>query len=89
MFARRWKDEYLVELHKRNKWKVPHRDFVVDDFVVIRHDNLPPNEWKLGRIERVYLGPDSKVRVADIRTANGVLTRPIVKLVLLPNNEQY
>ena len=54
LFARRWKDEYLVELHKRNKWKSPQRDFVVDDFMVIRHYNLPPNEWKLGRISRVY-----------------------------------
>ena len=44
LFACRWKDEYLVKLHKRNKWKIPQRDCVVDDFVVIRHDNLPPNE---------------------------------------------
>ena len=76
------------ELHRRNKWKCPQRDFAVDDFVVIRHDNLPPSEWKLGRISRVYVGSDSKVRVADVRTANGVLTRPIVKLVLLPNPSQ-
>ena len=84
LFARYLKDEYLI----RYKWKIPQRDFVVDDFVVIRHDHLPPNEWKLGRIERFYVGPDSKVRVADICTANGVLTRPIVKLVLFPNYEQ-
>ena len=89
LFARRWKDEYLIELHKRNKWRDPQKDLEIDDFVVIRHDHLPPNEWKLGRIERVYQGPDSKVRVADVRTANGVLTRPIVKLVLLPNSEQH
>ena len=64
------------------------RDFVVGDFVAIRHDHPPPNEWKLGRIEQVSFDPDSKVREADIRTANGVLTRPIVKLVLLPNYKQ-
>lgn len=82
-FAQRWKEEYLKELHKRTKWKYPQRDFEVGDLVVIRQDNLPPNEWRLGRIEKVYRGQDSKVRAADVRTASGILTRPIVKLVLL------
>ena len=44
LFARRWNDEYLVELHKCNKFKYPQRDFAIDDSVVIRHDNLTPNE---------------------------------------------
>lgn len=88
LFAQRWKDEYLVELHKRNKWKFPQKDLQINDMVVIRNENLPPNEWKIGRVDKVYLGSDLKVRVADIRTANGLLTRPIVKLVLLPIAEQ-
>lgn len=88
-FAKRWKDEYLVELHKRNKWKYPQRDLVPDDLVVIRKDNLPPHEWHIGRVVKVYHGSDSKVRVADVRTASGVLTRPVVKLVLLPSPERH
>ena len=43
------------------------------DWWFCRHDNLPPNEWKLGRITREYIGADSRVRVADIRTANGAV----------------
>ncbi|XP_075150742.1 uncharacterized protein LOC142224843 [Haematobia irritans] len=87
-FAKRWKEEYLVELHKRNKWKFPQRDFAVGDLVVIRKDNLPPPEWKVGRIEKIYLGPDNKVRVVDIRVGNCTITRPVVKLVLLPVDGQ-
>ncbi|XP_037813631.1 uncharacterized protein LOC119604834 [Lucilia sericata] len=87
-FATRWKEEYLKELHKRFKWKYPQRDYAIGDLVVIRRDNLPPNKWRLGRIEKVIPGIDSRIRVAEVRTANGIVTRPIVKLVLLPNPEQ-
>ncbi|XP_037821303.1 uncharacterized protein LOC119610239 [Lucilia sericata] len=87
-FALRWKEEYLKELHKRIKWQYPQRDFAVNDLVVVRRDNLPPNQWRLGRIEKVICGPDSKVRVCEVRTSNGLVTRPIVKLVLLPPFEQ-
>lgn len=52
--------------------------------VVIRDDNLPPNEWRLGRISKLYPGKDNLVRVADIFTTKGIISRPIVKLVLLP-----
>ncbi|XP_037809660.1 uncharacterized protein LOC119602300 [Lucilia sericata] len=83
-FACRWKEEYLKELHKRIKWKYPQRNFVVGDLVAIKKDHLPPNEWKLGRIQRVSPGQDKKVRVAEIITSTGPITRPIVKLVLLP-----
>ncbi|XP_075162982.1 uncharacterized protein LOC142235605 [Haematobia irritans] len=80
-FAKRWKEEYL-------KWKFPQRDFAVGDLVVIRKDSLPPPEWKVGRIEKIYLGPDNKVRVVDIRVGNCTITRPVVKLVLLPVDGQ-
>lgn len=83
-FCERWKNEYLKELHKRVKWKYPQQDVVADDMVVIRGENLPPNEWRLGRIEKVHEGKDGHVRVATIRTTRGLITRPIVKLVMLP-----
>ncbi|XP_036346348.1 uncharacterized protein LOC118755629 isoform X1 [Rhagoletis pomonella] len=84
-FCRRWKAEYLKELQKRVKWHSPQRNLEVDDLVVVKEDNLPPNEWRLGRVIRVFSGQDSRVRVVEIRTARGIITRPIVKLVLLPD----
>ena len=54
--------------------------------VVIREENLPANEWRLGRIERLVMGKDHLARVADIRTLRGVVRRPIVKWVVLPTN---
>ncbi|XP_070139210.1 uncharacterized protein [Drosophila bipectinata] len=72
-FRLRWKEEYLEELHKRKKWLAPTRDLRVGDMVVIKEDNLPSNEWRLGRVDAVYLGFDGHVRVIDIRTARGLV----------------
>ncbi|XP_033239458.1 uncharacterized protein [Drosophila pseudoobscura] len=83
-FCQRWKEEYLKELHKRTKWQTPTPNLQVGDMVVIKEDNLPSNEWRLGRITSVYPGADNRVRVVDILTARGTLKRPIVKVVLLP-----
>ncbi|XP_065354324.1 uncharacterized protein LOC135948797 [Calliphora vicina] len=82
-FCRRWKEEYLSNLHKRYKWKSPERDISIDDLVAIRNEQMSPPSWKLGRVVRTYPGSDSHVRVADIRTENGVIKRPITKLVVL------
>ncbi|XP_065361992.1 uncharacterized protein LOC135955567 [Calliphora vicina] len=85
-FCRRWKDEYLKELHKRYKWKNPQRQVETNDIVIIRQDNLPPNEWLLGRVIKTYTGSDGRNRVVDIRTSSGTLTRPITKVVILPTS---
>ncbi|XP_069961964.1 uncharacterized protein [Bactrocera oleae] len=85
-FCKRWKEECLKKLHKRYKWKYPQRNIEVNGMVVIRQETLPPNERKLGRIEKTYLGAYNKTRVVDIRTSQGTITRPITKKVTLPNN---
>lgn len=83
-FCRRWKTEYLNELHKRVKWKHSEEDVKVDDMVVIKEENLAPNEWRMGRVVRVFRGNDNRVRVVEVRTQRGLITRPIHKLVRLP-----
>ena len=51
---------------------------------IVKEDFLAATEWRLGRVNKVYPGKDNKVRVADIRTQHGVITRPVVKLCILP-----
>ncbi|XP_073841184.1 uncharacterized protein [Musca autumnalis] len=82
----RWKNEYLKELTKRNKWKNPDENVKVNDMVVIKEDNIPPNEWRLGRVTSVLPGADQLVRVAEVKTERGLIVRPVVKLVVLPSN---
>ena len=82
-FWKRFANEYLSELQQRNKWKVPQENINPGQLVVIKEDNLPPGKWKLAVVTRVHPGKDGHVRVATVRTAQGELQRPIVKLVPL------
>lgn len=85
-FAILWKEDYLKSLHKRYKWRFSVPNLKIGDFVVIIDDLLPPNEWRLGRIEKVHPGIDQQIRVVDVRTATGISKRPITKLCYLPYN---
>ena len=51
--------------------------------VIIYEDNLPPQKWLVGRVEKVDVGADVKVLVAEVRTGNGIFKRPIHKLAPL------
>lgn len=84
-FCVRWKEEYLFSLNKRYKWKYPQRNVEINDLVVIRHEKLPPTSWKLGRVVGIHPGDDGHVRVVDVRTDQGIVRRPVVKLVVLPH----
>lgn len=49
-----FKHEYLVHLQKRYRLKHPHRNPKVGDMVIMQEPNLPPPQWKLGRILAVF-----------------------------------
>ncbi|XP_070144167.1 uncharacterized protein [Drosophila kikkawai] len=87
-FSVRWKEEYLKELHKRYKWQYPTRNLQIGDMVVVKEDNLPSDEWRLGRISSVFPGADDLIRVVEIRTARGTIKRPVHKVILLPAEDQ-
>ncbi|XP_055542828.1 uncharacterized protein LOC129728416 [Wyeomyia smithii] len=52
--------------------------------VVIREDNMPPQQWPLGRIEELFPGDDDIVRVVTVKTAKGVYKRALSRLSFLP-----
>ncbi|XP_059221563.1 uncharacterized protein LOC131996129 [Stomoxys calcitrans] len=87
-FAQRWKTEYLQELQRRYKWQTPQDNLQPNQLVVIKDDQLPPCEWRLGRIKAVHCGSDGLVRVVDVRTANGTITRDITKICPLLSEAQ-
>lgn len=83
-FWRRWSTEYVSELQLRTKWKIRKDDIALDSLVLIKDDNLPPLNWRLGRIVRLYPGSDGVSRVADIRTGTGTIRRSFSKICPLP-----
>ncbi|XP_076763724.1 uncharacterized protein LOC143431095 [Xylocopa sonorina] len=84
-FWRRWHKEYLHQLTVRSKWQSnPCDNIQLGTLVVIKEDNLPPLQWKLGRIVAVHPGPDGVNRVATVKTDKGEYKRCIKKLCPLP-----
>lgn len=83
-FWKRFRVEYLHNLQSREKWNTPNKPVAVGTVVLINVANAPPLQWPLGVITRVFPGRDGIVRVAEVRTRNGTLERPIVRLCPLP-----
>lgn len=82
-FWRKWNDEYLATLQARNKWQRPADNLQINDIVVIRHENLPPTKWRLGRIIATHPGPDGLIRNVTIRHEKGTCDRAVQKVCRL------
>ncbi|XP_008182033.1 uncharacterized protein LOC103309131 [Acyrthosiphon pisum] len=85
-FWKRWSTEYLTTLQERVKWTDRVPNLKVNDMVVVVDNQAPPLSWRLGRIMELVPGPDGTVRVASVLTPQGRITRPVVKLVVLPTD---
>ncbi|XP_076684107.1 uncharacterized protein LOC143377074 [Andrena cerasifolii] len=83
-FWRRWRPDYLHSLQPRRKWTNPGRSLCVGDVVVLKDDDSPPAQWRLGRVSRAHPGPEGRVRVVTVRTAQGESLKPVTRVVLLP-----
>ncbi|XP_055622958.1 uncharacterized protein LOC129766451 [Toxorhynchites rutilus septentrionalis] len=81
-FWRRWVKEYLPVITRRCKWFEETKNIGVEDLVLVVN-GTGRNQWIRGRVEQVFSGRDGRVRQAMIRTATGVLRRPVVKLAIL------
>ena len=79
----RWCKEYLPTLNKKNIWNTDQKPLRVNDVVVLVDESTPRYHWKLGKIEKVYPGPDQRVRVVDVRTQNSSYRRPVTKICRL------
>ncbi|XP_031638866.1 uncharacterized protein LOC116350989 [Contarinia nasturtii] len=84
IFWKRFYTEYLYSQQPRKKWHKTNENIKTGDLAVIIDDNIPPAKWILGRVIRVHPGSDGLVRMATLKTRNGELQRPIVKLCKLP-----
>jgi hypothetical protein len=82
-FWKRWVHEYLPTLTRRTNWFRKTGPVKVGDLVFIADGNLPRNQWPRGLVVGTTLGPDGQVRVAEVKTQFGLLTRHVVKLCVL------
>lgn len=87
MFWRRWLREYLPTLQQREKWVNNVPNVRVSDVVIVVDQNKQRSEWIKGVIKAVYHGNDGIIRVVDVKTINGVLRRPVAKIIVLPTDD--
>lgn len=83
-FWMRWSKEYLNNLQARNKWRLATEQLRVGAMVLLNDLNLPPLQWPMGRVVKLFPGQDNLVRVALVKTASGIVKRAIAKLSVLP-----
>jgi hypothetical protein len=83
-FWKRWHQEYLHTLQQRPKWLDQIDPIQEGTLVLLKEENISPLQWKRGRITKLHPGRDGVPRVATVKTTNGSLTRPLVKLCPLP-----
>ena len=82
-FWKRWSDEYLRTLLKRQRWMNKQRNLRVDDVVLVVCDHLPKDQWPLGIIQAVEVSADGLVRTAIVKCKGKSMRRDIRKLCLL------
>ena len=75
------REEMMMQLEFFGKWKNEEvRQLEVNDLVWIVDDNVKRAHYKMGRVLEVYHGSDGRVRSALVKTEDGKLKRPVVKL---------
>ena len=74
-------EEKMMQLEPLGKWnKEEVRQLEVNGLVWIIDDNVKRAHYKMSRVLGVYHGSDGRVRSALVKTEDGKLKRPVVKL---------
>ena len=74
-------EEMMMQLQFFGKWiKEEVRQLEVNDLVWIVDDNVKRAHYKTSRVLEVYHGSDGRVKSALVKTEDGKLKRPVVKL---------
>lgn len=83
-FWNRWHHEYISEFQQRQKWKKNTSTLKTNQLVLVKDNSVPPMKWRLGRVVKLISGADGVNRVAMVKTADGLISRAIVRLCPLP-----
>ena len=80
MIWKRWVREYLPQNNVRSHCRKSETINEVGDLVWLIEDNVKRSQYRMARIVEIYPGKDGIVRSALIKTLDGTLKRPVVKL---------
>lgn len=83
-FWTRFIRDYLPNLQPRGKWLREVQNLEVGKTVLILDPQLPRASWPTGRVTAVTAGRDGRVRSVDVQVGRQTYTRPVSRLMVLP-----
>ncbi|KAK7929198.1 hypothetical protein WMY93_005593 [Mugilogobius chulae] len=75
---------YLPNLHQRRKWQTHTPDLSTGQVVMVIDPLLPRARWPIGRVVNVIPSDDGRIRAAEVDIKGTIYTRPVAKLISLP-----
>ena len=87
-FWKRWSKEYVPNLIARKKWQQEKKVPSAGDVVLITEENTSRPKWQIARVLEGIRGKDGLVRTFRLKTAKGIVLRPIQRLHLLEPDEK-
>ena len=85
MIWQTWVREYLPQNNVRSQWNKSQTNIGVGYLVWLIEYNVKRSQYRMAPIVEIYPGEDAVVRSALIKTLDGTLKRPVVKLAPLFN----
>ncbi|XP_074107705.1 uncharacterized protein LOC141532971 [Cotesia typhae] len=83
-FWNRWSAECVSAHQSISKWHNQQENIKIGSLVLITDERFPSSKWPLVRVIQLHPGRDGLTRIVTLKTATSTMTRPIVKLALLP-----
>ena len=81
-FLKKWHEQYLPTLQKRQKWQTIKPNLKVGTFVLVKDPGIGSLRkqfmWPIGIITGVKVGRDERVRTVEIKTQRGIETRAAI-----------
>ena len=87
VFWKRWIDEFLPMLNKRQKWLTKEENLKRDSIVLLVDERVPRAKWLLGRVVDVYPDKNNLIRTVLVKTKSGLAKRPVNKLCLILDSD--
>nr|XP_055047823.1 uncharacterized protein LOC129433267 [Misgurnus anguillicaudatus] len=83
-FWKQFIQNYLPTLQHRPKWRQSTPNLAVGEVVMVMDSQLPRAHWPVGKITKVFPSSDGTVRVAEVTIGDRIYSRPVSKLIVLP-----
>ncbi|XP_059839468.1 uncharacterized protein LOC132401354 [Hypanus sabinus] len=80
-FWSRWKKEYPANITLRQRWHSSRRNVKIGDSVIVKEEEIPCSEWRLGRVLGGCEDEDGLVRRVTIQLGNKKLGKEGQRLI--------